>query len=238
MADSHASLLVQALPAPPDSLLWLIDLRHEPPPMHWAACDAHEQARAQRFRFEHHARRYRAAHAAMRQVMATQLGVDAASLRWRFGAHDKPHLQDHGGWHFNLSHSGEWALLGMSQASPIGVDIECHKEMRDMAGIVRHQFTAAEQATYAGLAAAEQADWFFNMWSRKEACLKALGSGLSVSSKSFEVDASQARFDTAVPADGQPCAMTVYDVPLPAHIEAKAAMALVHPGSHHLTQAF
>ncbi|MGC4060537.1 MAG: 4'-phosphopantetheinyl transferase superfamily protein [Aquabacterium sp.] len=238
MADSHASSLVQALPAPQGSLLWLIDLQHEPEPAHWAACDADEQARAGRFRFEVHARRYRAAHAAMRQIMGAQLGVHAASLRWRIGARDKPHLQDHAGWHFNLSHSGDWALLGMSPSLPIGVDIECHKEMRDMAGIVGHQFSAVEQAAYARLHSGDQTDWFFSMWSRKEACLKALGSGLSVSSQTFDVDASQACVDTAVPVNGQLCAMTVHDVPLPAHIEAKAAVALVHAGSHHLANAF
>lgn len=238
MADFHASPVCQSLPAPSGSLLWLIDLHHEPEAAHWAACDADEQARAQRFRFEVHARRFRAAHAAMRQIMGAQLGVPAAGLRWRTGSHDKPHLLGHDGWHFNLSHSGDWALLGMSPVSPIGVDIECHKEMRDMAGIVRHQFSLAEQRTYEALPGGEQTDWFFRIWSRKEACLKALGSGLSVSSKSFDIDGTQARFDTAVPANGQLCAMTVHDVPLPAHIEAKAAVALVHPSAHHLTHAF
>jgi len=174
----------------------------------------------------------------MRQIMAAQLGVDAASLRWQIGSHDKPHLLGHPGWHFNLSHSGDWALLGMSPSAPIGVDIECHKEMRDMTGIVRHQFSATEQAAFLTIACEAQVDWFFSVWSRKEACLKALGSGLSVSSKSFEVDGKQASMDTAVPTHGQLCHMTVHNVPLPKAIEAKAALALVQPGSHHLTHAF
>ena len=229
---------IQALPNPPGCLLWLIDLTQEPPASDWAACNAEEQSRAQRFRFEQHARRYRAAHAAMRQIMAAQLGVAASALRWRIGAHDKPHLLDHPGWHFNLSHSDEWALLGMSATSPIGVDIEFCRSMRDMAGIVRHQFSEAEQATYLQLPSADQSDWFYRVWSRKEACLKALGSGLSVSSQSFDVSGLGVSVDTAVPANGQLCHMTVHSVPLPQAVGAMAAVALVRPDCHHLTNDF
>jgi 4'-phosphopantetheinyl transferase len=228
----------QALPTPGDSLLWLIDLALEPSSTDWAACDAEEHNRAQRFRFVQHARRYRAAHAAMRQIMGAQLGVCASALRWTVGAHGKPHLLDHPGWHFNLSHSGDWALLGMSASSPIGVDIECCKAMRDVAGIVRHQFSEPEQAAWLQLSEADQSDWFYRMWSRKEACLKALGSGLSVSSQSFNVDGSDGGVDAAVPTNGQLCHMTVHSVALPSAVAAMAAVALVRPDCHHLTRAF
>jgi 4'-phosphopantetheinyl transferase len=228
----------QTLISPSGSLLWLIDLAHEPSATDWAACDAEEHSRAQRFRFEQHGRRFRAAHAAMRQIMGAQLGVRADALRWTTGAHGKPHLLDHPGWYFNLSHSGDWALLGMSSSSPIGVDIECCKAMRDMAGIVRHQFSEAEQASYLQTPEADQADWFYRVWSRKEACLKALGSGLSVPSRSFDVDGSDASVEAAVPANGELCHMTVHSVPLPSNVDAKAALALVRPDCHHLAHAF
>jgi 4'-phosphopantetheinyl transferase len=228
----------QLLTSPPGSLLWLIDLALEPSAVDWAACNADEQGRAQRFRFEQHARRFRAAHAAMRQIMGAQLGVSASALRWTVGAHGKPHLLDHPGWHFNLSHSGDWALLGMSPSSPIGVDIECCKAMNDMAGIVRHQFSEAEQAAYFQTPEPDQSDWFYRVWSRKEACLKALGSGLSVPSRTFDVDGSDASVDTTVPANGQLCHMSVHSVPLPPSTGAKAAVALVRPDCHHLTHAY
>jgi 4'-phosphopantetheinyl transferase len=228
---------VQALPSPGDCLLWLIELTHEPSASNWAACSAEEQSRAQQFRFEQHARRYRAAHAAMRQIMAHQLGVNTHALRWAVGPHDKPHLLDHPGWHFNLSHSGDWALLGMSHTSPIGVDIECRKAMRDMAGIVQHQFTATEQVAYLQTAGEAQTDWFYRAWSRKEACLKALGSGLSVPSTSFDVGGIAGSLDTAVPANGQLCHMTVHSITLPSAVDAMAAVALVRPDCHHLTRA-
>ena len=229
---------VQTLPSPHGSLLWLIDLALEPSAADWSACDTEEQSRAQRFRFDKHARRFRAAHAAMRQIMAAQLGVDAHSLRWRTGPHNKPHLLDHPGWYFNLSHSGDWALLGMSSTAQMGVDIECRRDMRDMAGIVRHQFSATEQATYQQLPEMDQSVWFYRVWSRKEACLKALGSGMGMPLQSFDVGGTDASMDVAVPTNGQLCHMTVHSVQLPPSAGAEAAVAMVRPDSQHLAFAF
>ena len=50
----------------PGACVWLLDLRREPDVDAWRACQASEHARAARFKFELHARRYRAAHAGMR----------------------------------------------------------------------------------------------------------------------------------------------------------------------------
>lgn len=226
--------------APPGCRLWLINLAAPLDAQAWLACSPPEHARASRFRFERDARRYRAAHAAMRPLLAQALGVEASSVQWREGPHGKPHLLGHPGWHFNLSHSGDWALLGLSQGRPIGVDIECPQRTMDLSDLAGAHFTAAEQAALTGLPSDQQLCAFLRTWSRKEACLKALGTGLSVAP--HEVDTVSDH--THVHHLGQPCRMQVFSLPWPARATgleagagpagAQAAVALVHPSDTHL----
>jgi 4'-phosphopantetheinyl transferase len=164
-----------------DCRLWLIDLTQPVDAAAWQACSPQEHARATRFKFERDARRYKAAHAAMRAALSQSLRTPPAKITWTDGPHGKPRLDaPHAAWHFNLSHSGEWALLGMSRTHQIGVDIECHRDMDDMAGVGRQVFNEAEQQAFMACDPASRATMFYRLWVVKEACLKALGSGLSV----------------------------------------------------------
>ena len=222
--------------------VWLLDLRHEPNAEAWQACQANEHERAARFRFALHARRYRAAHASMRQVMAAHLGLALQDWAWQAGEHGKPHcvVARHG--HFNLSHNEDWALLAWHPDMPVGVDIEWHQAIPDLDGLAASYFTSAEQAWMCEVdAAAERATRFYRLWSAKEAALKALGSGLLVAPQRVEVDMRQGRGATHIdlgPADaraaGSRCRLTVTEVALPEGLQAQAAMAVVAPGDQSL----
>ena len=83
-----------------------------------------ERARAARFATDDLRRRYVAAHAFVRRALAAHTGADAAALRFDAGAFGKPQLIDFPQVHFNLSHSGDWALCVISDDGPVGVDIE------------------------------------------------------------------------------------------------------------------
>lgn len=219
----------------PDTLgcqLWLIDLSHEPAASDWLQCDAQEQARAQRFYFERDARRYRAAHAAMRQLLSHELKQPAADLSWRIDAYGKPHLQGHPGWHSNLSHSADWALLGLHHGAAIGVDLEWCKDIADAPALAAQHFTADEQAALAGADPAVRTTLFYRIWSRKEACLKAAGCGLSTPPCSVaagaEAQARQVAF-TIPDEPGHVVNMTVQSIKLP--VPAMAAVAIMQAAS-------
>lgn len=236
---------VRRLPDHPAAQLWLIDLSAEPAPGTWQACSPAEHERAARFRFALHGRRYRAAHAAMRVILSRELGIAASALQWREGSHGKPHLDldthrdapqglpsssssTSSPWHFNLSHSGDWALLGLSQRAPIGVDIECCEPIPDVQDLAQHHFTALEQQAVAQQATTPlQEAMFYRIWSRKEACLKALGSGLSIAPQCFEAGTLADAQHTAIPLDTGICRMTVCSVALP--VNAMAAVAVLAP---------
>ncbi|CAH0354920.1 hypothetical protein AQB9606_04048 [Aquabacterium sp. CECT 9606] len=200
-------------------LWWLVDLDAGPP----ATADpsvlsAEELARADRFRFEIHARRYRASHIALRQVLGQTLGIDAATLAFTTGVHGKPRLLNGGGLHFNMSHSAGWALIGVSRHGPIGVDIELLTPMDDADLLARKNFTAAEYAAFLQTTPPQRLEVFFRCWTRKEACLKALGSGLSIEPQEFEAGIGAWAQDTVINVDAQPCHMSVacIDLPIPA----------------------
>ena len=146
-----------------------------------------ENARAARFHFDRDRRRFTAAHVALRRILGGQLDRDPAELRFGAEPRGKPFLADHHQLHFNLSHSGERALLGVTGIAPLGVDIEAHRELGDLDALARRFFAAGECASLDGLTEELRHEAFFRCWTRKEAYIKALGHGLSHPLDSFEV---------------------------------------------------
>lgn len=71
-------------------------------------------------------RRYLFAHALTRLVLARATGVPPHAVTWRTGPHGKPGPVGGGGrpLHWNLSHSGDHALLAVSRRGPLGVDVQ------------------------------------------------------------------------------------------------------------------
>ena len=98
-----------------------------------------------------------------------------------YGAHDKPYLLNCSNVHFNLSHSGTWAVCAVS-SNPVGIDVEEHRAYDD--GVARLCFTAKEIAWMGRQGDTPKA--FARLWTRKESYVKLLGTGLSKPPNSFE----------------------------------------------------
>jgi 4'-phosphopantetheinyl transferase len=92
-----------------------------------------------------------------------------------------------GGVAFNLSHSGDLALLGIACGREIGVDIERHRPEVNCEQLAEHFFAPVEVAALRALAPGERRAAFFACWSRKEAYIKAVGRGLSTPLDGFAV---------------------------------------------------
>ncbi len=149
-----------------------------------------ERARYRRFHFPRDARDYAAAHALLRRTLS---GLDGrAPDRWRFDrtANGKPFLVDTGGFHaaFSLSHTHGMVACAVTtgpDAGGIGVDVECID--RDVAAgdIAARFFAPAESAHLARLNDKERRDRFFDLWTLKEALVKALGVSMAMSLSSL-----------------------------------------------------
>ncbi|QOF76278.1 4'-phosphopantetheinyl transferase family protein [Variovorax sp. 38R] len=146
-----------------------------------------ERARAESLRFPVDRQRFVAAHVALRQALCDYTGLPPAALTLATGAFGKPSLAGHPRTQFSLSHSQGLALIAIGGRGPLGADVELLRPMPDAATLAAAHFTQREQDALAALPAHEHDHAFLTCWTRKEACLKAIGVGLLMSSQSFEV---------------------------------------------------
>ncbi len=106
---------------------------------------------------------------------------------------------------FNMTHSADLALYGVTRVGELGVDVEQVRTVTDMEGLVARYFTPIEREAIAGADEVERDRVFFECWTRKEALIKAWGCGVSVPLE--EVDASPGlsdvpRFSGPMPTAG------------------------------------
>ncbi|WP_055451231.1 4'-phosphopantetheinyl transferase family protein [Thiomonas bhubaneswarensis] len=178
-----------------DVHIWELDLRH--PPAHaFDLLDSGEQERARRFVFAIDQTRYIAAHGWMRQILGRYLGRAPQDLTFIFGPHGKPALigrRDDVSLCFNLSHSLDKALLAVSNGMPVGVDIEAIRPDLPDSALAAGVLTEGELDELAQLPPRQQTAVFFSCWTRKEACMKALGLGLALEPKTLHVGMMPAR---------------------------------------------
>ena len=146
-----------------------------------------ERNRAARFVLVHDQRRYIVAHAALRILLARYTGTKSHAIDFVTGPQGKPSLPAGDMTSFNLSHSGELAVIAISSPAQLGVDIEQLRPVGDAHEIARSYFTSAEEAALAAITQENTSKAFLTCWTRKEAFVKALGGGLSIDLKCFDV---------------------------------------------------
>lgn len=145
-----------------------------------------ETNRAARFYFLADRNRYIISHGSLRKILALYLHCEPEQLRFSVNAYGKPSL-DQEGLEFNLSHSGDLALIGITRGRKIGVDVEKVRTGISAEIIGGHYFSKAEMAELQALATEQREAAFFLCWTRKEAYIKAQGMGLSLPLESFDV---------------------------------------------------
>lgn len=149
-----------------------------------------ERARAARFHFPKDRQYFTATRALLRTILGSYVDSDPSALVFRYSEKEKPSLtpsQSASPVEFNVSHSGAIALLGFARGRAIGVDVEQVRENFDHEAIARRFFSEEEQQQLAALDPSERHRAFFRCWTRKEAYIKAQGTGLSLPLKQFDV---------------------------------------------------
>jgi 4'-phosphopantetheinyl transferase len=152
---------------------------------------ADERERVARFHFETDRREATAARALLRIILGQYAGCPPELLTFDYGRHGKPSLR-HTELHFNLSHSGGRALLGVTRDRPLGVDIEQMRTNFDHAALARSMFSPHELTALASYPPERGLEGFFRCWTFKEAYLKGRGGGLSIELDSFDVPLTSA----------------------------------------------
>lgn len=155
---------------------WRLD---DPDPHHLSR---DEHARAARFVFDRDRIRYLAGRARLRCILGRYLGLPPEKIVFDYGPYGRPSVR---GIVFNLSHTGDLALLAVTRDVALGVDIETVREI-DM-GVADAHFSPSEIEALHALPTVQRTAAFYRCWTRKEAYLKAKGTGLSTALASFTV---------------------------------------------------
>lgn len=158
--------------------LWRVELQGSPAMVaeNLALLSPDERQRAARLISAEHQHRFIIARGKARTILARHLGQHPAALQFTYQPRGKPDILG-SPLHFNLSHSGDLALLAVS-GEPIGVDLERIRPT-DSNAIAEMIFSAEERAAIAAAPAHERSRRFLQTWVRREAQLKALGLGIS-----------------------------------------------------------
>ncbi len=156
-----------------------------------------ESARAQRYRFATDRDWFIARRGLLRVLLGTYLHQNPSQVRFVYEANGRPALagdpeENHPS--FSQTHSHGLALYAITWRRAVGVDVEYHRSHSDYLKIAEQFFSPREADTLRGRADGSQVRDFFALWTCKEACLKALGTGLSLPLDQVEVDVGEAGF--------------------------------------------
>lgn len=153
---------------------------------------ADELSRSKRFRFERDRRRYAVGRGTLREILGAYLGASPALLAFAYGSHGKPSLAanwNRPGIRFSVSHCEDVALYALAVERSVGVDLERIRGDVDILGIAEKFFSPREFRELQLLPQRERTEAFFRCWTRREAYLKAKGTGLGPTD--FEVSLDQ-----------------------------------------------
>lgn len=166
--------------------IWQYPL-HKEHPFANKILSAKEQERASRFYFSKHKRRFSVAHTTLRLILSRYLkNKNPSELEFTENKYGKPKLINNNHLEFNLSHSGDLALLAIGQYLPLGVDLEFFTD-RPYLDIGNNMFSKIETKSLNKTHKNLQALIFFRIWAQKEAFIKASGLGLSYPTTEFTV---------------------------------------------------
>lgn len=169
--------------------IWCVPLQAEQKQLQqwWRLLSPDEQKKAERYHFEKNTRQYIQTRGILRELLGEYLDSPPKSIEFGYNEYDKPTLKSKNKLKFNVSHSGEMALLAFNWEDEIGVDIEDSTREIEIDVVAKHFFSPNEVNTLLALPLSEQQPTFFNCWTRKEAIIKALGTGLAFPLNQFEV---------------------------------------------------
>ena len=134
----------------------------------------------------------------LRELLGQRLNRAPADLHFVIGEYGRPELSDSEGVSFNVSHSGDHALVAISTNRTVGIDIERMNNNIDWRDLIEMVCIDHERRTILMEPARLQYRSFYRCWTAKEAILKALGLGITEGLRSVAVHPSGEGIQQAV----------------------------------------
>ena len=164
----------------------------------WGALSVDERKRADGFRFQNVRRAFIVAHGGLRSVLGQYLGQQARDVTYSFQRGSKPRIgseYESSQLHFNLSHSGNLAVVLVTKGCEVGVYVERLREVNQLENIALRYFHPTEVEAVLATAEDGRSEAFLRCWTAKEAALKAYGTGIVESLDAFDVPLEQSFAD-------------------------------------------
>ncbi|MGB3534001.1 MAG: 4'-phosphopantetheinyl transferase superfamily protein [Microcoleaceae cyanobacterium] len=139
-----------------------------------------EQQRAERFRFDRDRNQYIAGRGILRTLLGQYLNLTPQQLKFSYSDKGKPALSNTSFTQpiqFNLSHSYQKAIYAITLNDRVGIDLEYIREIEALS-LAKRFFSDYEYLQLTAFPEPEQQYLFFQLWTAKEAYLKATGEGL------------------------------------------------------------
>jgi len=192
-----------------------------------------EIERAGRFHLGHARARFVLTRGWLRVVLARCLDFPPGQLVFSYGANGKPALAAQSQERlvsFSVSHSGDYALMGLTARRAIGVDIEQFRPIPGFASMASGYFSADETRAIMERPEPDRLRAFLKCWTRKEAFMKATGDGMAIALDAFTVTLDDddepgiSMRDAPAPQGASGEAWTVRGLSLVAECEAAVAV--------------
>lgn len=130
-----------------------------------------DKNRMQSLKKESDQNNYRVTHSLINYIYSYLLKCSVVTLPYRLGRYKKPYIRNGFNYHFNISHSGNCAIVGLLN-NELGVDIEYYDEQLDFVSITNGLFSTKDKQYIQ-----RERKNFFRLWVAKEAYLKFKGTG-------------------------------------------------------------
>jgi 4'-phosphopantetheinyl transferase len=155
----------------PDDVLW----------GHLDTLDRLEKARSAAFRGVRARSAFVARRSIVRIVASRYLGVHSGDLAWKTGPTGKPFLwteAGQSGLEFSWSQASAAVVIAVTLGIPVGVDACQESDGESLDGLVDVFCSEDEASALARLSTPQRIRALVRCWTAKEACLKAVGTGL------------------------------------------------------------
>jgi 4'-phosphopantetheinyl transferase len=167
----------------------------------WQSLSEQEKTQAKRFINNYLRDRYVMSHGLLRYLLSFYAERAPQDIQYSVNQFGKPFLENNKNQiQFNMSHSKDYAAYIIALGDPIGIDIEWKDKDINLQEISEFVLSPTEIINFNQLSAEEKFHAFYDVWTKKEAIIKAIGQGLSYPIKTIEImnftDNNKARYAT------------------------------------------
>lgn len=171
--------------------LWVVDrLRYSIQAPIWTdQVSREERQRAEAYHFQRDRERFLIARTALRDLLARYLGILPIEVPLALEPGGKLQLAspNTASLFFNITHSDRFTLIAVTREAAIGVDLEAVDPSPGRLELARHILSEQELLAFEALPSSQQLDRFYQLWTMKEAILKAFGTGFRQEPRELEI---------------------------------------------------